>query len=305
VTTPIINSTNVNATTNVTTPLIQAGDITITTNAISTTNVNEPINLTPNGTGAVKITNSTNSVPLQFYDKTGINYISLQSPDQLLTSTALKLPNSDGQQNQYLSTNGNGTLGWASPGAFMIGMIMAWPLNNVVIPSGFLYCDGSLLLITAYPKLFAIIGITYGGDGITTFALPDLRTRTIFGYSTNPSSTSTFKTVPATGGIETKTLSTTELPSHSHSFSSSINGGSVSGTATVSVPGRTGYSDSVNSEFCSASTSGTSFSINATGSISGTVNGSVSGTTNGAGSSGAFSIMPNYAIMTWVIFAGF
>jgi len=48
-------------------------------------------------------------------------------------------------------------------------------------PKGWFICDGQLLIITEYPDLFAIIGTTYGGDGSTTFALPDMRGRAVVG----------------------------------------------------------------------------------------------------------------------------
>jgi microcystin-dependent protein len=56
-----------------------------------------------------------------------------------------------------------------------IGQIMLWPINYA--PRGWAFCDGQLLSISQNTALFAILGTTYGGNGRTTFALPDLRGR--------------------------------------------------------------------------------------------------------------------------------
>lgn len=75
--------------------------------------------------------------------------------------------------------------------------------------------DGSLLSISQYQTLFAIRGTTYGGDGVTTFALPDLRGRTLIGASaTSPVGTKT--------GTGQRTLTVANLPAHAHTFSMSI-----------------------------------------------------------------------------------
>ena len=66
-------------------------------------------------------------------------------------------------------------------GLNMIGVVMPFALS--FDPGGFLECDGQLLLISQYPDLFSIIGTLYGGDGETTFQLPDLRGRDIVGAS--------------------------------------------------------------------------------------------------------------------------
>ncbi|MHC4691225.1 MAG: phage tail protein [Planctomycetota bacterium] len=51
-------------------------------------------------------------------------------------------------------------------------------------PDGWMYCNGLLIRISKYPELFSVIGNTYGGDGLTTFALPDLRGRVPMGEGT-------------------------------------------------------------------------------------------------------------------------
>lgn len=75
-------------------------------------------------------------------------------------------------------------------------------------PSGWALCDGALLAISEYDTLFNLIGTTYGGDGQDTFALPDLRSRVPVNMSTN--------NIGERSGVETVTLTTNQLPTHTH-----------------------------------------------------------------------------------------
>lgn len=80
-------------------------------------------------------------------------------------------------------------------------------------PPGWLFCDGRAIIRDSYPELFAAIGTTYGGgNGTTTFNLPDKRGRVSVGKSAD----SEFNTLGKTGGAKTHTLTTAQLPSHSH-----------------------------------------------------------------------------------------
>ena len=76
-------------------------------------------------------------------------------------------------------------------------------------PFGWSFCDGSLLSISNNPALFNLIGTTYGGDGINTFSLPDLRSRLPVHQSPNMATGSK-------GGSEQVTLNTTQIPLHNH-----------------------------------------------------------------------------------------
>ncbi len=83
-------------------------------------------------------------------------------------------------------------------------------------PRGWALCDGQLLSIASYSSLFSILGTTYGGDGRTTFGLPEMRGRVPVHQGNGPG-------VPPynlgqKGGTATNTLTTTNIPSHSHTL---------------------------------------------------------------------------------------
>jgi microcystin-dependent protein len=76
-------------------------------------------------------------------------------------------------------------------------------------PAGWMFCDGSLLAISDNQTLFQLIGTTYGGDGQTTFALPDLRGRV-------PMHMGNGHVLAETGGVETVTITVQQIPVHHH-----------------------------------------------------------------------------------------
>jgi microcystin-dependent protein len=90
-------------------------------------------------------------------------------------------------------------------------------------PAGWMFCEGQLLPISEYETLFNLIGTTYGGDGQSTFALPDLRGRI-------PLHQGNGFILAETGGAEEITLTVSQIPAHSHPFLAS------SGPATVNTP---------------------------------------------------------------------
>jgi microcystin-dependent protein len=78
-------------------------------------------------------------------------------------------------------------------------------------PDGWLFCEGQLLAISEFETLFTLVGTTYGGDGESTFALPDLRGRL-------PLHQGGGFIMAETGGVEEVTLSVNQIPTHSHPF---------------------------------------------------------------------------------------
>ncbi len=93
-----------------------------------------------------------------------------------------------------------------------IGQIVMFAGNFA--PRGWAFCDGQLLPISQNTALFSILGTTYGGDGRTTFALPDLRGRAPLHAGHGPGLSD--RRLGAKGGSETVTLTATELPNHTH-----------------------------------------------------------------------------------------
>ena len=81
-------------------------------------------------------------------------------------------------------------------------------------PRGWAFCDGQLLAVSQYSALFSLLGTTYGGDGRTTFGLPDLRGRTAIHPGTGPGLTN--RQLGAKGGSENNTINITQLPTHKH-----------------------------------------------------------------------------------------
>jgi microcystin-dependent protein len=85
-------------------------------------------------------------------------------------------------------------------------------------PAGWMFCEGQLLPISENETLFNLIGTTYGGDGQSTFGLPDLRGRI-------PIHQGNGFTLAETGGVETVTLTTSQIPQHSHVPQANLNVG--------------------------------------------------------------------------------
>jgi len=91
-------------------------------------------------------------------------------------------------------------------------------------PRGWAFCDGSLLSIASNDALFSLLGTTYGGDGNTTFALPDLRGRIPFHQGNS-------LVLGQPGGSETVTLTANQLPAHAHGLSANSSAGTNSSPA--------------------------------------------------------------------------
>ena len=83
------------------------------------------------------------------------------------------------------------------------------------VPQDWLPCDGRLLEVSQYQALYSILGTLYGGDGRTTFALPDLRRRTPIGWGQGPELSD--HQIGNVGGVEQQGLTVAQLPGHTHS----------------------------------------------------------------------------------------
>lgn len=98
-------------------------------------------------------------------------------------------------------------------------------------PRNWALCDGQLLSISSNQALFAILGTTYGGDGRTTFGLPDLRGRAPIHEGQGPGLSN--RSLGSKGGSETNTLTQNQLPSHTHAATAHcVDGTGTANTAT-------------------------------------------------------------------------
>lgn len=127
-----------------------------------------------------------------------------------------------------------------------IGIIKLFAGNFA--PQGWAFCNGQLLSISQNQALFSILGTTYGGDGRTTFGLPDLRSRVALGGGQGAGPGLPSIALGQQAGEATHTLTTNEMPGHTHvaavsgSASLSVNAGSASQSnatagASIATPG--------------------------------------------------------------------
>jgi len=116
------------------------------------------------------------------------------------------------------------------------------PYAGSSAPTGYLLCDGAAISRSTYSALFALVGTTYGaGDGSSTFNIPDLRGRVIAGQDDMGGSSANRLTgltggvdgdvLGGSGGAETHTLATSELPAHDHDIDTAFKNNSTNGVA--------------------------------------------------------------------------
>ncbi|MGH6760859.1 MAG: phage tail protein [Phyllobacterium sp.] len=154
------------------------------------------------------------------------------------------------------------------------------------VPNGWLRCDGSLQPISQYETLFTLIGTTYGGNGTSTFAMPNLGSRVPVHYGQGPGLSP--RVIGQVGGSEAVTLSSNQLPRHDHPMVATtgpVNSTKISQTAEFGkLAGDTMYTSDIN-DVASATTSPSS--------------------TTFAGQSGAHgNLMPTLTVQFCIAFEG-
>jgi microcystin-dependent protein len=127
-----------------------------------------------------------------------------------------------------------------------------FPFAGNYAPVNFLLCQGQLLPIAEYEALFSLLGTTYGGDGVQTFALPNLTGRTPVGVSPQ---------IPLGKplGSNTVTLTAAQLPPHSHTANAVSDKGSISaptGRLLADTSGTTGVAN-IDKDYIEAANAGT------------------------------------------------
>jgi microcystin-dependent protein len=123
-------------------------------------------------------------------------------------------------------------------------------------PVSFASCNGQLLPISEYDALFTLLGTTYGGDGQTTFALPNLNSRLGVGAQAGQRGPGLSAYLPGQqAGVEGVTLTTTQIPSHGHTIAVPLQA-STSGTATSTPTNNFPAVSPINKPYAAAATAG-------------------------------------------------
>lgn len=102
-------------------------------------------------------------------------------------------------------------------------------------PNGWQACDGSLLSIAEYEVLYVLLGTTYGGDGQSTFAVPDLRGRLPIHQGQGPGLSN--YVIGQVSGTETVTLTTQQMPSHTHTVLATTAAANTGNITAAVIPG--------------------------------------------------------------------
>jgi microcystin-dependent protein len=92
-------------------------------------------------------------------------------------------------------------------------------------PVGYAFANGAIIPVQQNSALFALLGTFYGGNGVSTFGLPNLQSRQPIGFTTNPNTLSGLTNLPIgnVGGVETTILTGAQLPTHNHGANSTAN----------------------------------------------------------------------------------
>jgi microcystin-dependent protein len=122
---------------------------------------------------------------------------------------------------------------------YYVGEIRLFAFNQYA-PANFMPCDGRSLPIADYQALFTLIGTTYGGDGATTFNLPDLRTRTPVHYGPMPGGSN--YALAQKAGVAQVTLTSAMVPPHSHTVSVTKAAATSVTPGSATAPGNVGSS---------------------------------------------------------------
>ncbi|WGD35551.1 tail fiber protein [Olleya sp. YS] len=161
-------------------------------------------------------------------------------------------------------------------------------------PRGWAFCHGQLLPISQNTALFSLIGTTYGGDGRTTFGLPDLRGRVPLSVGQGPGLSNI--TWGERGGAEQHTITINEMPTHAH------DGSSLTGVSTMTCSEDDGTTEEPAGNVLATAASGTPYvsgAANETLGSTGTV--TVSGNTGNQGGNQPMNLRTPYVGINYVI----
>lgn len=210
-----------------------------------------------------------------------------------------------------------------------LGTILPWPVNFA--PYGWALCQGQTMSVQQNSALFALLGVTYGGNGTTTFCLPNLCGRFLIGAGTNPNNHVTYTFGENKDNVEYVAITANNLPMHNHQIANTVTvqggGGTVPVNFNVGIPvntdayqttntnsptgnnctlatGKTNAGQSTNIYTTNAPTSGATlkpFTVQSSITVdppSVTVNSACS---NWGGNSSPIGIMPSYQCINYII----
>jgi microcystin-dependent protein len=123
-------------------------------------------------------------------------------------------------------------------------------------PKNWAFCQAQVINIASNTALFSILGTTYGGNGTTTFGLPDLRGRTIVGAGTGPGLSS--YSLGELIGVENETLNTSQMPIHVHPYSTTITAPATANAVNQTNPNANIYGPDANGNAVFAGDTGVS-----------------------------------------------
>jgi microcystin-dependent protein len=185
----------------------------------------------------------------------------------------------------------SGPTGPSGPSGAPTGSILMW--STASAPTDWLLCDGSPVSRSTYSALFAVVGTTFGnGDGVNTFNLPNMSGNFPIGVTTAP------YTLGSTGGAKTVTLTTTELPAHTHTITDPGHTHTLTnqGGATNTIPDDIGSgganAPALDTDDTGADWNGMSISANSA---------NTGITVDSAGSGAAFSVLNSYLALNFII----
>jgi len=101
---------------------------------------------------------------------------------------------------------------------YYVGEIRMTASRQPQPPNGWFYCDGSLKSVSEYQALYSLLGTIYGGDGVSTFGIPDYRSRIPIGMGTEAAPLTNTYALGAKGGLEQVPLSGANMPGHTHTW---------------------------------------------------------------------------------------
>jgi microcystin-dependent protein len=182
-----------------------------------------------------------------------------------------------------------------------IGTILGFAFNYA--PYGWAFCNGQIMGITQNQTLFALLGTTYGGNGTTTFGLPDLRGRSPIHFGQGPGLSPI--ALGQISGTETMTLLQTNLPAHSHTLAGTSTVALSLSATTVTGGTITNETDGGNNSFSSSGSTPSIYSepggtgTDKIGGITGT--GAIGGNTGLTGGTVPFGIRNPYLAINFCI----